>query len=78
MIPTCAAQTSRRDITWDRVDRARDRLRGAGVRAVVGASKPPPQFDRVTRYQAVWVAWLDADPLVSLEGPGQVLSQCRE
>ena len=73
--PDVPAQTSRRDITWDRVDRARDRLRGAGVRAVVGASRPPPQFDRVTRYQAVWVAWLDADPLIGLHGPGQVLNQ---
>ncbi len=73
--PEVAAQTSRRDVTWERVDQSRDRLRVGGVRAVVGPSEPPPQFPRVTRYNAVWVAWLDADPLITLDGPGRLLSQ---
>ena len=70
--PSVAAQTSRREITWDRVDAARDRLRAAGVRAVVAATPPPPGFAclGVDRYPAAWVAWLDADPLVALDGPG--------
>ena len=73
--PAVEAQTSRREITWDRLDRARDRLADSGVRAVVGPTPPPPSFRDVARRGAVWVAWLDASPLVGLAGPGKVLHQ---
>jgi hypothetical protein len=58
------------------VARARGRLAEASVRAVVGASPPPPGvFRRVDRVGAVWVARLDdAAPLAS-DGSGRALSK---
>ena len=73
--PTVPAQTSRREISWDRVDRSRDRLRVAGVRVVVGPTPPPPSFAAVERWGTTWAAWLDADPLISLDRGGQVVDQ---
>ena len=74
--PAVAAQSSRREISWDRVARSRELLRIAGVKAVVGPSKPPTTFRRVQRYEAVWVAWLDdAEPLITLDGPGRITRQ---
>jgi hypothetical protein len=59
------ARTSRRIITWDGVFRARDRLREAGVHAIVAATPPPPgSFARVDRIGVLWVARLDGLPLV--------------
>ncbi len=74
--PAVREQTSRREVTWARAIGARDRLREAGVRAVVGATPPPPGagFDRVDRAGAVWVARLDSPPLVGLVGPGALIS----
>ena len=71
--PNVAAQTSRREVSWDRVAQARERLRVAGVRAVVGATPPPPGLGSSERWGNVWVAWLEADPLVSLAGYGRIL-----
>ena len=71
--PEVAAQTSRREVTWDRVSEARERLRVAGVHAVVGATPPPPGLGQAERWGDVWVAWLEADPLVSLAGSGRIL-----
>ena len=71
--PEVAAQTSRREVTWDRVVQAQDRLRVAGVRAVVGATPPPPGLGQAERWGDVWVAWLEADPLVSLAGSGRIM-----
>jgi len=61
-----AAAPSRRTVTWAGVARARERLREAGVVAAV-ASTPPPQglAARVDRVGRVWVARLDAEPLVT-------------
>ena len=73
--PTVRAQTSRREISWERIDQHRDRLRGASIRAVVGATPPPPSFANVDHWGGVWVAWLDADSLVRLDGPGMILNQ---
>jgi hypothetical protein len=56
------ARTSRRWITWEGVRRASDRLRVAGVAAVVGATPPPPGLgDRVVPVGSVWVVHLEAD-----------------
>ena len=68
--PTIEAKTSRREITWARVEASRDRLFEASVRAVVAADPPPPGLGRVEKIGAVWVAWLDAAPLIELEGLG--------
>jgi hypothetical protein len=59
------ARTSRRAIAWDGVLRARDRLREAGVRAIV-AAMPPPRgaFERVDREGPLWIARLDGAPLM--------------
>jgi hypothetical protein len=63
--PGDEAQTSRRQITWKGVLRARDRLQEASVAAVVGSSRPPAGFSRVERSGEVWIAWLEAKPWVA-------------
>ncbi len=65
-LPGAEASTSRREITWDGVIRARDRLVEAGVAAIVGPTPPPAgAFDRVDRVGSVWVARLDGRPWAS-------------
>ena len=68
--PEVETRSSRREITWDRVLKGRDRLREASVLAVVGPTAPPPGFDRVERVGSVWIAGLDAAPLVEVVGDG--------
>jgi hypothetical protein len=52
-------------VTWAGVLKAGDRLREAGVVAIVAATPPPVgAFRRVDRVGAVWVARLDGEPLV--------------
>ncbi len=59
-------RTSRRLVTWDGVIRARDRLREAGVAAIVGATPPPEgSFAVVERVGAVWVARPGPGPFAS-------------
>jgi hypothetical protein len=62
------AQTSRRQVTWEGVLRARERLREAAVGAIVAATAPPPdQFPRVEQLGDVWIAWLDPQGWVNSE-----------
>ena len=57
--PGSESLSSRSQITWESVHRARDRLEAACVKAVVGASPPPPgRFARVERTGDVWITWL--------------------
>ncbi len=57
--PGSESLSSRGQITWESVHRARDRLEAACVKAVVGASPPPPgRFARVERTGDVWITWL--------------------
>ena len=66
--PAGRAPTSRADITWAGVIRARERLEDASVRAVVSATAPPQgAFARVDRVGATWIARLDARPLVEAD-----------
>ncbi len=59
--PGSESLSSRSQITWESVHRARDRLEAAGVKAVVGASPPPSgRFARVERTGDVWITWLGA------------------
>ncbi len=52
--------SSRSQITWQSVDRARDRLEDSCVKAVVGTSPPPTdRFAKVERSGEVWIAWLN-------------------
>jgi hypothetical protein len=52
--PSSSARTSRRDVSWAAVIRARDRLRDSGVGAIVAAVPPPnAAFDRVARLGTV-------------------------
>lgn len=70
--PGTEAQTSRREITWDGVKRARERLEASCVGAVVGASPPPAgDFPRIERVSGVWIAWLAPEPWASA-GPAAV------
>jgi hypothetical protein len=63
--PKVAEQTSRREITWERVIANRDRLSLASVRAVVGPTEPPAsKLLRVEKVGQVWVALLDPAPMV--------------
>ncbi len=56
-----ASRTSRREITWESVAHGLDRLRAAGVTAVVGPTPPPVGlFSRVDRVGAVWVGRIAA------------------
>jgi len=66
--PDVEARSSRREITWSRVLEARDRLAEAGVRAVVAPTPPSPSFSRSEQVGSVWIAWLDARPLIESEG----------
>jgi hypothetical protein len=57
--PGSESLSSRSQITWEGVHRARDRLEEACVKAVVGASPPPTRrFAQVERTGDVWIAWL--------------------
>ena len=61
--PTRGGRSSRGEITWNGVIRARDRLVESGVGAVVAASPPPEgTFDRVEQVGRVWIGWLAAKP----------------
>jgi hypothetical protein len=65
------ARTSRREVTWDSVIRSLDRLRGASVQAIVGATEPPPgAFSRVERVGSVWVARIEGSPWIDATSPG--------
>jgi Bacterial membrane protein YfhO len=61
--PISGSLSSRSEITWNGVIRARDRLIESGVGAIV-ASSPPPQgvFERVERVDRVWISWLAGKP----------------
>jgi hypothetical protein len=64
--PGSGALTSRGQVTWEGVIRARERLREAAVAAVLGAGAPPSdQFPRVERSEGVWIAWLDTPSWVT-------------
>jgi hypothetical protein len=57
--PGPEALSSRREITWEGVHRARGRLEQSCVAAVVGATPPPAAwFPRVDRAGDVWIVWL--------------------
>lgn len=61
--PGARALSSRREVGWQGVIRARDRLVDSAVCAVVGASPPPPgAFAQVDRVGAAWVARLEGAP----------------
>jgi hypothetical protein len=66
--PAVKEQTSRREIHWSRVVAAGERLREACVRAVVGPTPPPAGLGRVEKVGEVWVAWLEASPVVEVVG----------
>ena len=73
--PGRPSRTSRREVTWEGVLRARDRLRDAGVRAIVAASEPPAgAFARVERIGPAWIARLDGRPIARLGSGGGVVA----
>jgi hypothetical protein len=69
--PDGRGRSSRRTVGWNGVLRARGRLRGASVAAVVAAAEPPEEFGaRAERVGSVWIAYPDAEPLVTVEPAG--------
>ncbi len=61
--PGPGERTSRREVTWAGVVRSLDRLKAAGVAAIVAATPPPAgAFDRVERVGSVWVARPEPGP----------------
>ena len=81
--PGPGSRTSRRDVTWAGVIRARDRLREAGVAAIVAATPPPEgAFADVDRVGSVWVARpgpgrfaTPADLVIDRPAPGRFIYQ---
>ncbi|WP_165227951.1 YfhO family protein [Aquisphaera insulae] len=64
--PSAESPSSRREVTWEGVARARGRLEAACVAAVVGASEPPAgAFPAAERAGRVWIARLDPAPWAS-------------
>jgi hypothetical protein len=62
-VPSSAARTSRRDVTWASAIRQLDRLRESCVGAIVGATPPPVgAFDRIEQVGRVWIAWIEPRP----------------
>lgn len=62
------ARTSRRSVTWTSALRGLDRLKAAGVTAIVGATPPPSgTFEDVVRVGSVWVARVDKTRLAGIE-----------
>jgi hypothetical protein len=62
-VPSPAARTSRRDVSWASAIGQVDRLRESSVGAIVGATPPPAgAFARVERAGRVWIAWLEPRP----------------
>ena len=68
--PTQGARSSRRTISWPGVVRAKERLQGASVAAVIAATAPPEgAFERVGRVGSVWIARLKPEqPARSIHG----------
>lgn len=61
--PGPGERTSRREVTWAGVIRARQRLREAGVAAIVAATPPPEgAFSIVEKIHSVWVARPEPGP----------------
>lgn len=72
-------RSSRGDVTWVSVARARDRLRESSVAAVVGASAPPAGLaDRVDRVGQVWVARFAAEGIVTGDESSTILAMNRD
>ena len=72
--PGTAALSSRREITWEGVHRAEERLEECGVAAVVGPTPPPTEwFPRAERVGDVWIAWLAPENWVSA-GPATTVT----
>jgi hypothetical protein len=74
--PGPGERTSRREVTWAGVLRARDRLREAGVAAIVAASPPPEgAFAVVEKVGSAWVARPEPGPFaaatIDLAPPGR-------
>ena len=72
-----SSRTSRREVTWQGVERGLEALKAAGVTAVVGATEPPAAlFERVDRVGGVWVGRIQkpAKPLPLLDqGPTTIV-----
>jgi hypothetical protein len=65
------ARTSRREVSWETVRRARSRLEEAAVGAALGAAPPPPGwFENVEQCGELWIAWLDGRPWADAGSPG--------
>jgi hypothetical protein len=69
-VPSSAARTSRRDVTWSTAIRRLDRLRQSCVGAIVGATPPPVgAFDRVEKAGRAWIAWIGPRPWAEARSP---------
>jgi hypothetical protein len=63
--PNVSSVTSRSEVNWSGVIRARGRLRECGVGAIVAATRPPSgEFARTERVGRAWIAWLEPKPWV--------------
>lgn len=78
--PDRPVRSSRREITWAGVSRASDRLRAAGVRAVVGDRPPPPGlFPRVLPVGSLFVGlWNDPLPRATVLPGGRLEADTKQ
>jgi Bacterial membrane protein YfhO len=76
--PNGPGQTSRSPVTWQSAIRGLDRLRDAGVGAIVAATPPPAgTFRCVEQSGRVWIAWLDARPWAESGAKADRVEWCR-
>ncbi len=78
-VPSSAARTSRRDVTWASAIRGLDHLRQSCVGAIVGATPPPAgAFGRIEKAGRAWIAWIEPAPWAELGSPGGRVTWTRD
>jgi hypothetical protein len=74
-----SALSSRSEVNWNGVVRARERLRESGVAAIVASTTPPSgEFASTERVGRAWIAWLEAKRYASSTAPHARVNYVRD